>query len=855
MIAQYHRIKRENPEAVLLFRVGDFYETFFEDALTASKVLGIVLTSRNHGKGKSVPLAGIPHHALERYVVKLIRAGHKVAICDQVEDPRLAKGIVRREVTEVITAGTALRPSLLEEKRENLLAAVACREGRCGLALCDLSTGALRVTELPMAELADEISRNGPAEALVPEGQRSMLEPHLGGAPLTGRGDGEFEGRRAERTLLEHFGVASLEGFGCGDMPLALAAAGAVLEYLRQNQKSVVPHIARLQPYRLGRQMLLDGATIRNLGLLPVPGQDQPTLLSVLDRTRTAMGARLLRRWLAGPLMDAAEIGLRLDALQSLADRPDRLDGLAGMLGSVQDIERLLSRIVCQRAGPRDLVGLSASLRAVPALKALLPEGGWWARVSGSLHDFGPLVDSIEKAIEADPPPGWTQGGVIRPGYDAELDGLRTLARGDKAWVASLQQKERERTGIASLKVGFNSVFGYYIEISKPNLALAPADYVRKQTLANAERFITAGLKEHEDRILGAEEKMRQMEASLFAEIRSSVAGWSPKIKEAAESVAAADAVQSLARASVAGRYVRPVVDAADRISITEGRHPVVEQQFQLGRFVPNDVGLDSQNRTAILTGPNMAGKSTYLRQVALAAIMAQMGCFVPAREAHIGLVDRVFTRIGASDDLAKGVSTFMAEMQETANILNNASERSLVLLDEIGRGTSTFDGLSIAWAVTEHLHDRVKCRTLFATHYHELTELAAQRAGVVNLRMAVKEWGDEIIFLRKVERGSAGQSYGVKVARLAGLPPQVIARAGEILRNLESDAFMADATPRLARHREEEKGGPPNLFTPGQKAAIDEIAALEPESMTPLEALNRIAKLKTMAGDTKQDG
>ncbi len=851
MIAQYHRIKRENPEAILLFRVGDFYETFFEDAATTSRVLGIVLTSRNHGQGKSVPLAGIPHHALERYVVRLIKAGYKVAICDQVEDPRLAKGIVRREVTEVITAGTALRPSLLEEKRENLLAAVYCRQGRCGLALCDLSTGSFRATELPETDLADELSRNAPSEILASEEQRVLLEPNFSKAATTWLPDNRFQGHRTERILTEHFQVASLQGLGCQDMPLALTTAGAVLDYLRENQKSVVPHISRLAPYRLGSQMLLDRATIRNLGLLPEAGSEQPTLLSVLDRTKTAMGARLLRRWLAAPLLDIKEIDLRLDALQSLKDSPQRHDRLAEKLGLVQDIERLLSRLVCQRAGPRDLVALAASLKAVPPIREALPQSGFWERLLAGLADFSPLVEAIEKAIEPDPPLAWTQGGFIRPGYSEQLDELKDLAKGDKAWVAGLQQKERERTGIASLKVGFNNVFGYYIEISKPNLALAPTDYIRKQTLANAERFITPELKEHEDRILGAEEKIRQLEASLFAEIRSQVAGWSASIKQAAEAVAAVDAVQSLARASAAGRYVRPVVDETDRISIIDGRHPVVEAQFQLGQFVPNDARLDSQCRTVILTGPNMAGKSTYLRQVALTAIMAQMGCFVPARQAHIGLVDRIFTRIGASDDLAKGVSTFMAEMQETANILNNATDRSLALLDEIGRGTSTFDGLAIAWAVTEHLHDRIKCRTLFATHYHELTELAAQRPGVVNLCMAVKEWGEEIIFLRKVEAGCSGQSYGVKVAKLAGIPTEVIARAGEILRNLEVDAFMSDATPRLARRRDE--AGPktePSLFSPGQKAALDEINAMQPESMTPLEALNRIAKLKTLAGE-----
>lgn len=855
MIAQYHRIKKEHPDSILLFRVGDFYETFFDDAVVASRVLGIVLTSRNHGHSQQVPLAGIPHHALERYVDKLIKAGYKAAICEQVEDPALAKGIVKREVTEVITSGTALRPSLLDERKENLLAGINIDREECGLAFCDLSTGSLRITQVPVSELGGELARNQPAEVLAPSG--IDLSPWLpeGAATITFRPSHHFSCANAEAILTRHFQTISLEGFGCQDMPLALGAAGAVLDYLQENQRTAVPHIVKLSPYRLQQTMLLDGVTIRNLGLLPGAEAKAPSLLTVLDRTKTAMGARLLRRWIVAPLMDPKEIESRLDALQSLLDQPQRHREIEESLSQIKDLERLLSRIVCLRAGPRDLVALGASLESVSALGSKIPQGGLWDRLRPAFHDYTEIVALVARAIEPEPPINWTQGGVIRPGYSAELDELRAGSRGDKAWVAELQQRERERTGIQSLKVGFNNVFGYYIEISKPNLHLVPQDYIRKQTLANAERFITPELKEREDRILGAEERARQLEAGLFMEVRSAIAGWSSRIKETAEAVAVIDVLQSLALVSKLNRYQRPVVDREERLSIKEGRHPVVEQQFQLGQFVPNDTLLAAKNRTAILTGPNMAGKSTYLRQVAMICIMAQMGCFVPAQQAHLGLVDRIFTRIGASDDLAKGVSTFMAEMQETANILNNATSKSLVLLDEIGRGTSTFDGLAIAWAVTEYLHDKVACFTLFATHYHELTELAAQRPGVQNLRMAVREWGEEVIFLRKVEAGAAGQSYGVKVAKLAGLPSSVISRAGEILQNLEADAFLSDATPRLARHREEKDTEGLGLFRPSQQAVLREIESLAPESMTPLEALNRIAKLKQMAEEAEDNG
>lgn len=849
MIAQYRQIKQERPDAILLFRVGDFYETFFEDAVLASRALGIVLTSRSHGKGNNVPLAGIPHHALERYVTKLIQEGHKVAICDQVEDPRLAKGIVKREVTEVITPGTVMRPSLLEEKRDNLLAAVRLAGQNCGLALCDLSTGSLAVTELSLTELLEEIQRQGPAELLASGADLEAIKVLGLSLSLTGREDRHFDLSAARKKLTGHFGTASLDGFGCQDLDLAAAAAGALLAYLEENQKASIRHITGMSCYRLGDRMLLDGATIRNLNLFPDGRQPGNCLLDILDETATAMGGRLLRRWLAAPLLDVGEITRRQDAIQDLVDRRSSRSGLGEALKRIQDLERLLGRISCQRAGPRDLAGLKTSLEAMPAVKEAIPSGGRWDEMKTGIHDLGELTGLLNRALGDDLPPLAAKGGFIRQGYSPGLDELRSLSHQSKDWIANYQNRQRELRGIASLKVRYNSVFGYYIEVSKANLQSVPAEYIRKQTLVNAERFITPELKDYEDRVLGAEEKIRQLEAELFADLRQEVMKRAGEIKQCAEIVAEIDVLCGLSLAAVKRRYNRPVVDDSPRIHIIQGRHPVVEANFQLGQFVPNDTLLNGgDHRLVILTGPNMAGKSTYLRQIALITIMAQMGSFVPAREAHIGMTDRVFTRIGASDDLAKGVSTFLAEMNETGNILNNATNRSLVLLDEIGRGTSTFDGLAIAWAVSEHLHDQIGCKTLFATHYHELTELEAELPGAKNYSMAVKEWGDQVVFLRQVTKGSAGRSYGVQVARLAGIPLRVVSRAKEILANLEQDARMPDSSPRLARHSSPlGTERQPELFSREQQEVLKEIKQLKPDRMTPIEALNRLAKLKEL--------
>jgi DNA mismatch repair protein MutS len=855
MISQYHQIKQEHPGAILLFRVGDFYETFFDDAVLVSKVLGIVLTARNHGKQNNVPLAGIPHHALERYVTRLIKEGHKVAICDQVEDPKLAKGIVKRAVTEVITPGTVMRPSLLEERKENLLAGVFCSKGICGLALCDLSTGGFRLTELPSGDLFDEIDRCQPSEILVPQGQASELSPELSKQVITARDDYHFDLASSRQKLLDHFQIATLDGFGCGEMGPGISAAGAVLRYLEENQKAVVGHITRLEPYVLSAQMMLDGATIRNLALFPESASGQRSLLEIIDRTATAMGGRLLRRFLGAPLLLPEEIKRRQQAVEEIFSSPRKQEEIGSALKKVQDIERLLGRIVCQRAGPRDLLGLSASLKAAAVLKGFLPEGAYWDEHKPLLHDLAGLYGQLDAAIVSDPPLAYSGGGFIRSGYSPELDELKALSSSDRSWIAGLQQSERERTGIQSLKVGFNSVFGYYIEVSKANLSSVPGNYIRKQTLANGERFITSELKSYEDKVLGAEEKTRQLELELFQRLREEVISCSQRIKELAGAVAAVDAVWSLGLAAAENGYIKPAVDDQHRVSIKQGRHPVVERSFRLGQFIANDADLDNgQRRLIILTGPNMAGKSTYLRQIALIVILAQIGSFVPASEAHVGIVDRIFTRIGASDDLAKGVSTFLAEMNETANILNNATSRSLVLLDEIGRGTSTFDGLAIAWAVSEHLHDQIGCQTLFATHYHELTELAGMLAGAKNCSMSVKEWGDQVIFLRKVVEGPAGQSYGVQVAKLAGLPGNVITRAKEILRNLEADELTTDNRPRLARHQPQVPAEEPKIFSQ-EIALLKEIHAINPDSLTPLQALNKLAQLKDMVKKDDKDG
>ena len=880
MLRQYYQLKEEHPGCILLFRLGDFYEMFGEDAKLASRLLQITLTSREVGKGQRIPMCGVPYHSVEGYVAELVRSGHKVAICEQVEDPRTAKGVVRREVIRVVTPGTILEAEMLEAKENNYLAAV-CRHpqksrspGRLielpqtafGLAVCDLSTGEFSCTEMSgedaLSLLKDELGRISPAEILLDPSffepaAREELEVVMGaGARLAESYPGAGVSlETARRRLLEHFKTESLEGFGCEHLPAAVRAAAAVIEYLTQTQKSRLAQIARLTTYSVGGLMLLDPSTRRNLELTRTlrTNERRGTLLWVLDKTLTAMGGRLLRRWIEAPLVEAAAINTRLGAVKELVEDPALRRAIREGLERVHDIERLTGRIAHGSANARDLVALKESLLALPSLKEALLGAAASTRLRELAEELDPcreIAADIGRTLVDDPPVSVTEGGLIRPGFSKEVDELTRAKREGKAWIAELEKRERERTQIKSLKVGFNKVFGYYVEVTKPNLHLVPADYERRQTLAHAERFVTPELKEKEALILGAEERVIELEYQLFTELRARVGSHTPRLQQLARNLAELDVYASLAEVAVERGYVCPVVDEEDRIEIREGRHPVVEATLPGSSFVPNDLVLDSETRIVILTGPNMAGKSTYLRQAALIVLMAQIGSFVPAAEARIGVVDRIFTRVGASDDLATGQSTFMVEMNEVANILNHATEKSLVILDEVGRGTSTFDGLSIAWAVTEYLHnhERVRPKTLFATHYHELTELESLLPRVKNYSVAVREEGGEILFLRRIVRGGADQSYGIEVARLAGLPGPLIERARQILAELESGeaerrrALEAPAATGAANGRSRGAVQLP-LFTEPDPV----IAALEQvdiDRLTPLDALNLLARL-----------
>lgn len=855
IMEQYLRIKAKYRDAVLFFRIGDFYEMFYEDAKLASEVLGLTLTSREHGKSEKVPLAGIPHHSLETYLARLIRAGYKVAICEQVEDPRSTKGLVRREVVEVVTPGTALSETLLEDKQNNYLVSI-CQDGASyGFSVVDLSTGEFLVTELDQENLLNELEQLRPAEVVVPANwlseDRTVPLGHFPNLTISRGEDWTFSYDYAYETLKNHFGTASLKGFGCEDLTLGIRAAGAVLNYLKETKKGTLPHISRICRYSTADFMVIDATTQRNLELITtLQGESRKgTLLSILDRTRTAMGGRLLRNWLLKPLIRVPKIEARLDAVEELYSDSSLRNQVREELKSVGDLERLVARVSCGRATPRELVALKQSVKVVPRLREVLAEvkSSLLLQLRGELVETDDLVTKIGEALVDDPPSSLTEGGIIRPGYDPYLDQLREISRGGKDWIARLQQKERERTGIVSLKVGYNKVFGYYIEVTRPNLNRVPPDYIRKQTIVNAERFITPELKEYEARVLSAEEQICDLEYELFLRLREEVARETPRIQAVARAMAQLDVLASLAEVAVAYEYRRPWVDEGDSILITDGRHPVVERLLSGEPFVPNDTKLDNQtDQILIITGPNMAGKSTYLRQVGLIVLLAQMGSFVPAREAHIGVVDRIFTRVGASDSIAGGESTFLVEMNETANIIHNATPRSLVLLDEIGRGTSTFDGLSIAWAVTEYLHDhpRVAAKTLFATHYHELTELEFILPRVKNYNVAVQEWEDEVVFLRKIVQGGCDHSYGIQVARLAGLPQEVVERAKEVLANLEENELTPNRVPRIARGKRAPKfkqTGQLELFAPTEQMIAEELRHLNLSCMTPLEALNKL--------------
>ncbi len=877
---QYLEIKNQHPDAILFFRVGDFYEMFYEDAQIASKILEIALTSRDKNKEEAVPLCGVPYHAASTYIAKLIRAGWKVAVCEQMEDPKQARlqsgpGIVKREVIRVITPGTVIEPDLLESREPLYIAAIYLADSKrinptrpdsiskaIGLAYLDLSTGEFRVTALhDSSRLNHELACIDPKELLLPQRMKDWAD-HLigtqgqsvsGGWPIQYLPDWHFAPDLAERLLLSHFRVQSLDGYGLNGNPAVIAAAGALIRYVTDNQKGSVQNITSLKWDSLENHMILDPVTQRNLDLVRSATEKakDTTLLAVLDRTQTPMGARLLREWLLRPLLDLCEIEKRLATVETFVEDYSTRVELCSKLSQVYDLERLIGRISLGAANARDLVMLKRSLKGLPEIQKLLHpcHAPIIQEMLPHWDDLQDIFRMIDQMIIDEPPAQLHEGGLIKDGVHSPLDELRSIARDGKGWIAKLETQERKRTGIDSLKVRYNQVFGYYIEITRANLHLVPQDYTRKQTLVNAERYITPELKTLEEKVLGAEGQIIELEYKLFEEVRLKIAQEAARIQAMARLLATLDVLTALADVAHTHHYIRPQVTEGQEIRVVDGRHPVLERLSITESFIPNDTLLDGEeNRFLIITGPNMAGKSTYMRQVALIVLLAQMGSFVPAREANIGLVDRIFTRVGASDDLASGRSTFMVEMNETANIVNNATAKSLIILDEIGRGTSTFDGISIAWAVAEYIHTRIKARTLFATHYHELTDLAAHHPGIKNMKAAVREWNDEIIFLRKIVEGGADRSYGVQVARLAGLPPDVLQRAKEVLAHLEPQISRV-APPEPGQHSVQ-----PDLFQqqPSQ-ALLGEIAKLDPLKMTPLEALNKLDELQKKARSLKE--
>jgi len=875
LMRQYAAIKKEHPHALLFFRLGDFYELFFEDAVVASRELQITLTSRNKEKGIAVPMCGVPYHAAEGYIAKLIRRGFKVAICEQMEDPKVAKKLVRREVTRVVTPGTAADSSLGSEEN-NFLAAVAQVENRSGFAALDLSTGEFRATEFAgddaSRRVQEELSHLRPKELLfassaplfeaasasaslapLPSTANESRLAQWNGCATTPLDDWIFAPDHAIPLLENHFGVLSLEGYGLAGKPAAAAAAGAILHYVRSTQRGTLDHVDRIGFYERQNCLVLDAVTVRNLELIEplLAGSDAgSTLFRSIDATITPMSKRLLRSWMLRPSIDRSEIDGRLDAVQvQVCDTIER-EELRRSLGGILDLERLLSRVTLETANPRDVLALSTSLAKLPGVRAALEPlaASRLSTLRDSIDDLSDLRTRIDTTLVPESPLSLNDGGVVAAGINPELDELRDLSRNSKLYLVQVEQRERQRTGIGSLKVKFNSIFGYYLEVSKANLHLVPADYERKQTLVNAERFTTPELKQYESKILDAQEKIVEIERRMFAALRSAIAAEARRIRQTALALAEVDVLASFAHIAAVRGYCRPSFDDSADLEIVEGRHPVVEQQEWAGgneRFVPNDLYLNGTTHAVLLlTGPNMGGKSTYLRQTALIVILAHMGSFVPARSARLGWVDRVFTRIGASDNLARGRSTFMVEMTETAAILHTATPRSLILLDEVGRGTSTYDGLAIAWAAVEYLHARTRAKTLFATHYFELTELADLLSGVKNFHVSVKETGGGVVFLRKVEPGAADRSYGIEVAKLAGLPNEVIERAREVLtehenaeRQLTGQLAADDARPAPAAQL--------TIFTPISQPVLDKLREVDLDRLTPLEALNLLAELK----------
>jgi len=846
MIEQYLGIKREHRDAILLFRLGDFYEMFFEDAQTASRELDIVLTARDGGDVK-IPMCGVPHHAANNYIARLISKGYKVAICDQVENPKQAVGIVKREVTKIITPGTILDDAMLDEGKNNYLAAVVDEDGLIGLAYIDVSTGAFAVTELSGPEskssLDAELQRLEPAECLLPAGSSldSLWQDSFTyqGMVITKVVEEAANCEEARQILLKHLGVVSLEGYGIEEYSAGIKAAGIILSFLNTTQKTSLNHIRGITAYQNHKFMELDSFTRRNLELTASlrEGRKEGTLLAVVDHCRTPMGKRTLRKWLEQPLRDIKQINKRQEAVEELVNDMKLRQTSREILNKIYDLERLAGKLGSGIITPRDLLTLKHSLSVLPLLKEALSScTSTYLEELASLNPLAEVYEIIEKAINEDAPLAVKEGGIIKEGYSKEIDELKLLGSEGKAWLVALENREKERTAIRTLKVGYNRVYGYYIEVSNASRNLIPPDYIRKQTLVNAERFITEELKIYEEKILGAREKLYELEYLCFLEIRDTLQQFIASIQKTADAVAKMDVLASLAQVAYLNDYVRPVLSRDGKIEIKSGRHPVVEKALQDARFVPNDINMDNdKSRFAIITGPNMGGKSTYLRQTAILVLMTQMGSFIPADDARIGIVDRIFTRVGASDDLTAGHSTFMVEMLELAKIINNASENSLVILDEIGRGTSTYDGLSIAQAASEYIHDKIGAKTLFATHYHELTRLADNRPGIYNLSVSVLESGDNVTFLKKVLPGKADKSYGIHVAKLAGIPSKVITRAYDILDSLEKDD-----NPRTKPIPEQM-----SLFGETSSPILEELEGLNVDSLSPREALQILYRWK----------
>ena len=863
---QFHHFKGKHPDCILFFRMGDFYETFYEDAKTCSKVLGLTLTSRDKGSENPVPLAGVPYHAIDGYLKKMLQAGYRVAVCEQVEDPKTAKGVVKRDIVRIVTPGTLTDDMLLENKKDNFLCAIDLDvKGYAALSWVDISTGHFFVQRVPEKELLSELQRLAPAECLLADRRGELFEVEtrklakdigqLTRAIITERPSWYFDPYQARQRLLKHFSAATLEGFGIsdGDEDL-IPPAGAILEYLNETQKTTLGHIQSLRKVSRGNFLQIDPVSLRSLEVLQTIRAEsrRGSLLACLDETQTGMGGRMFRNWLCMPLCDVAAIEARQEAIQELKENLQTLTQIRELLSDIADTERIAARISTYRASPRDLLGLARTLRRVPQLRELLSglQAGLNAHLAGQCDSMDELATLLESAIEPDCPTHLREGGVIRNGFSQELDRLRSISTDGQSWLRNYQKQESQRTGIANLKVGYNKVFGYYIEITNASADKVPADYVRKQTVKNAERYITEQLKNYENEVLTAEERALELEQRLFEDLRAESAKYVGRLQQLADTMAQCDCLACLAYLAVRRNYNRPKITNDSRLIIHEGKHPVLAEVLG-AEFVPNDVELgDGTGNIAVITGPNMSGKSTYIRQIALLTLMAQTGSFVPAKEAEIGLVDRIFTRVGASDELVRGQSTFMVEMTETANIINNATGRSLVILDEVGRGTSTYDGLALAWAITEHIATRLKCRTLFATHYHELTELAELFDNIRNYNVAVREWMDEVVFLHRILPGGTDKSYGIHVAKLAGIPKSILSRSNEILEELES-AFAKEATgTRLAKHKTKESDGDA-LFIQKHKSVLDKLASTDVNHLTPLEAINLLSQIKNeIAGE-----